>query len=131
MNKTVYPLVVGLLVVGLNAYAMQDGAAGAVKQVAAETPALVAPVAPAVSTVCHLCPVKIACQKAMTFCKRHPLCIAAGVAVATAVIIYNVVPVVNEKVHALLGIDSTKQAGSVEVETHAFPQEKIEVVTPA
>lgn len=139
MNKTVYALAVGLFVVGPCVYAMENGAASVVKEVAAETapeiiaPAatIVAPVATAVPTVCHLCPVKMACQKALSFCKRHPVCMAAGVAVAVAAIIYALVPAVQEKVQALFGVDSTKQTEAVEVETHAFPQEKIDTAEPA
>lgn len=133
MNKTVYPLVVGLLVVGMNACAMDNGGTVAIanatdaKEIVIQEARLNdEPASSTVQGVCHTYPVKKAYQKAMAFCKRHPICVALGVAVATAVIVYNVVPVVKQKVNALFGIGSTKQAEDPEIEAHTFPQEKIE-----
>lgn len=132
MNKTVFSFVVGLILVGVNTYAMEDGTASIVKEAASKTvPVMLPPVVPEAPAICCACPIKMTCQKAMAFCKRHPVCIAAGVAVAAAVIICNVVPAVKQKVRALFGIESTKQSESIEADTHAFPQEKIEVSEPA
>lgn len=150
MNKTVYSLVSGLLVVGLNTYAMEEGAvevakqivaeqteiikegtSEVVKQIVTEQPAIIGHVGEAVKTNCHICFAKNLCCKFVTLCKRHPVLLATGVVVSAAVIVYNVVPAVREKIHALFGMDSSKQVDNIEFEAHVLPQEKVEEVKPA
>ena len=132
MNKTVYSLVVGLLVVSLSARAMEQTAEGVVHEVTSEVAQVVQTAEKQVPAACRLCSVKQTCQKTLALCKRHPLLLAAGIALVAAVIVYNVVPVVQQNVDAFFGVDSIKpiEIESGEITTHFLPQEKIDVSAP-
>ncbi len=129
MNKTGCALVVGLLVVCVNARAMENAVIEEAKDVGKAV----------INTIknetaestrqafCWTCPVKNACMKALAFCKGHPVSLAIGVAVVTAAIIYKTIPAVKEQVNALLGIDTADQTESFDADNHELPQEQIEV----
>ncbi len=125
MNKTVYPFVIGMLIISVHAGAMESGSATVAKEIGSTSTSIVAPVTPAQPT-CRLCPIKRSFQNVLGFCKRHPVLIAVGAIAAAVVITYSTVPSVKEQINTLLGFKTIKQADNADIDTHSLPIEKIE-----
>lgn len=135
MNKNIVTLTLTVLLSFLQSYAVENGALEVVETVV-KNPALtieilksntptevfLGTVNPSQRYVPNLA------QKIIYVCKKHPFSIATCMFVVTAVIIYNVVPGVREKISSLLGI-SSYQPEDIEFETHVLPLEKLNDVS--
>jgi hypothetical protein len=132
MNKNIVTLALAVLLNVLQSFAMENGALEVVETVV-KNPALTIEILKSntpteifletVNPSQHYVPTNLA-QKIMYVCKKHPFSIATCIAVVAAVVIYNTVPGVREKISSLFGISSYKPE-DIEFEEHVLPLEKL------
>lgn len=97
MNKTVFLTAFVLLFVGISLQAMDSAAPAA------------APATGTVAKICSKCPLKSAFVKAFSWCKAHPIYIAAGVSAAALVAVYFTCPFIKTKVRECLGLEEAQK----------------------
>jgi hypothetical protein len=128
MNKNIVTVV--LLLSVMQIYAMEDGAVEVVESVIKSPSLTIEVLKTNTPTEVVLEAVKPSQQnlvhKIISLCKSHPFSVTVCIALVTAVVVYNMVPGVKEKISSLFG-NSSYQAEDIEFENHVLPLEKIEI----
>ena len=96
MNKTVCLTAFVLFFVGVSLNAMEQATTTA------------APATGTVAKICRMCPIKSAIGKAFSWCKAHPVYVAAGVSAAAIVAVCLTCPLIKTKVRECLGLEAQK-----------------------
>jgi hypothetical protein len=131
MHKSMFPLQLSIVLITLQGFIIQAGGEVVVNDpsftieiVKSSIPTEVV-IQEAAESPCRLCTVKNVCQDIVSLCRKHPIAVAACIAVVAAVVAYNIVPGAKEKINALFE-DPSYQQEDMEFDTHILPQEKID-----
>lgn len=98
MNKTVCSIAFVLFFVGLSLNAMEQATTTA------------QPATGTIARICNKCPLKAAFTKVLSWCKSHPVYLAAGISVAAIATVCLTCPFVKNKVREYLGLESQQES---------------------